>query len=45
MPPGGFRQSQEVDAVLIEAEAMRMAMLATVGETTPALGKIMEDTF
>ncbi len=31
--------------ILIEADAMRMAMLAKVRETTIGLGKIMEDTF
>ena len=31
--------------VLIEADAMRMAMLANVEVTIPGLGKIMEDTF
>jgi hypothetical protein len=37
--------SAEVEAVLIEADAMRIAMLAKVSETTPGLGKIMENTF
>jgi hypothetical protein len=37
--------SAEVEAVLIEANAMRIAMLAKVSETTPGLGKIMENTF